>query len=112
MTLLCVSKQKSNLEEETAATVSMGLVWIPYYIESLSFSIDHFDIEINTFISVDPLRTSLNDGAAQIISACYNPSESASKSAYACNQITRSGTGQITRVFRGYDNAGTHTLRG
>ena len=101
-----------NLEEETAATVSMGLVWTPYDIEGLSFSIDHFNIEIENFISVDPLQTSPNSGAADIISACYNPSESASKSAYACNQITRSESGQITRVFRGYDNAGTHTLRG
>jgi iron complex outermembrane recepter protein len=52
-----------NLSEETAETLTVGLVWTPPYLENLSLTLDYYDIEIEDVIS--------SVSASRLINECY-----------------------------------------
>ena len=100
-----------DLLEETAATFSAGFVWTPYEIDGLSVSLDYFDIEIENFIEINPLRIPI-PGAGDVIAECYDGSNDLGRRSFACSNLTRDSTGKLIKVFTGYDNVGTHKLSG
>lgn len=51
------------LSEETAETLTVGLVWTPPYVENLSLTLDYYDIEIEDVIS--------SVSASRLINECY-----------------------------------------
>ena len=50
-----------NLFQETADTLTIGLVWQPEMVDGLSLQVDYYDIEIKDAITVIPLQTVLNE---------------------------------------------------
>ena len=52
-----------DLEEESADTTTIGLVWTPSYVEGLAVSLDYYQIEIDNVIS--------SVSATRLINECY-----------------------------------------
>jgi len=55
-----------NLSEESADTITYGLVYTPSFIEGLALSLDYYEIEIEDVIS--------SVSASRLINECYNSS--------------------------------------
>ena len=53
-----------NLEEETADTYTIGLVWTPPYLQNLAVTFDYYEIEIEDVIG--------SVSATRLINECYN----------------------------------------
>ena len=74
-----------NLFQETADTLTIGMVWQPTAVEGLSLQVDYYDIEIKDALVVVPLQVVLNDchlfGVAE-----------------RCAQISRDPTGESGNV--------------
>ena len=56
-----------NLEEESADTTTIGLVWTPTYVEGLAITLDYYQIEIEDVIS--------NVSASRLIRECYQATD-------------------------------------
>lgn len=79
----------TELEPETAETITLGFVWQPQFVRGLSLTVDYFDIEISDPISVRPAR--------DIIDGCYNIERNTTADPLAadCQRILRNTNGSI-----------------
>lgn len=92
-----------QLEAETSVAKTVGLVWIPEFIDNFSASIDYFNIEITGEV------TSLSAG--QIVGNCYISDTFGTEP--LCSQFDRDPTDlRITDVRGGYLNISTQVNRG
>lgn len=78
-----------NLKEETATTLTAGVVFTPRFIPGLSFTADYFNIKIKDAIG------SLS--ADELAQECYARNEPVDTNVF-CEPITRDSDGQITRI--------------
>lgn len=96
-----------NLQEESAETLTFGIVVEPSALEGLSFSVDYFDIEIEDYIS------EFGGGANNILSVCYNPNNpSGGIGSIFCNAVDRRPDGTINAVSATVENVALQTLKG
>ena len=85
-----VSGGNSALEEESAETITFGVVVTPDFVEGLTFSVDYFEIEIDDAIA------SFGGGASNVLNTCYDPSASnGGAGSDFCNVINRRADGTI-----------------
>ncbi|MDJ0653562.1 MAG: TonB-dependent receptor [Xanthomonadales bacterium] len=70
-----------NLDEETADTETIGLLWQPEFVDGLTLSVDYFDIELQDAV--------LSPNQQAIFDACY---DSASLDNVFCDLIGRDPT--------------------
>jgi outer membrane receptor protein involved in Fe transport len=101
-----------DLEEESADTTTIGLVWTPSYVEGLAVSLDYYQIEIDNVIS--------SVSATRLINECYESTNF--PNAPQCNAHERfSGTGKLRYWYSyginqslydtaGYDLAANYTF--
>lgn len=54
-----------DLQEETTDTKTFGFVWRPSFVNSLSMTLDYYDIDVSNYIGT------LNGGAAGTVAACF-----------------------------------------
>jgi len=77
-----------NLEEETAETLTIGMVWQPSFVPGMTLQVDYYDIEVQDAISSIPLQVVLND--------CHLESGTGQ----LCGLLDRNpSTGEIARPF-------------
>ena len=74
-----------NLEEESADTTTLGLVWTPTYVEGLAVTLDYYQIEIEDVIS--------NVSASRLIRECYQATDYPNVS--QCDAHERFDTGHL-----------------
>jgi outer membrane receptor protein involved in Fe transport len=86
-----------NLKAEQARTTVLGFVYQPSFIEGLSFSADHYDVDLNSAIGV------LSE--QQTVDACFNTGA-------LCDQITFGPDGLITSIIAQYVNLSAARVRG
>ncbi|NBW07729.1 MAG: TonB-dependent receptor [Caulobacteraceae bacterium] len=78
-----VTGGNTDLDTETADTLTLGLVWTPAFVPGFNVSLDYFDIKVDGLISTV--------GAANTLTLCYDDNDAA-----ACSRIHRdSGTGSL-----------------
>lgn len=86
----------TQLRPETATTFTVGVVLLPRWLKTLSFTVDYWDIGLKHTVDVI--------GAGTILSNCYTGDASG---AVYCDKIHRDpATGQITQVDDRYTNLG------
>jgi iron complex outermembrane receptor protein len=96
-----------NLSSEDASTYSIGFVFTPYALESLSVSFDYFRVEIEDYIELTPVTS--ND----LMFSCYDLSLGrGGPGSPACNAVRRDADGRINSLFTGYQNLGLHVVEG
>jgi len=96
-----------ELGEETADTITAGVVFTPDFIEGLSFSVDYFDIEIEDYI------TEFGGGASNVLNVCYNPNDPGGGiGSEFCNIIDRRADGTIRAISLTQQNVAVQTLKG
>ena len=91
-----------NLSEETADTLTVGLVYEPSFIPGLEASIDYYDIQISDVIA------SLTNEA--ILTGCYTDTVGITND--FCAIITRDVDGQLTRILNQEANLNGMRARG
>jgi len=74
----------ANLEEESADTTTLGIVWTPTYVEGLAITLDYYQIEIEDVIS--------NVSASRLIRECYQATD---YPVSQCDAHTRFDTGHL-----------------
>lgn len=96
-----------NLQEESAETLTFGVVVEPAAVSGLRISVDYFDIEIDDFIF------DFGGGANNILNVCYDPNnpQGGIGSVY-CNNVIRREDGSIMAVNTNLQNAALQTLQG
>ncbi|UDF04882.1 TonB-dependent siderophore receptor [Asticcacaulis sp. AND118] len=82
------------VQEETADTVTFGVVFSPSFLPRFQASIDYYDIKVEGVIS--SLQT------AMILNSCY--SDGAGTSNRFCGFVNRDSEGQLTRIINRVDN--------
>ncbi|MEM1147876.1 MAG: TonB-dependent receptor [Pseudomonadota bacterium] len=88
-----------DLEQETAETVTLGVIWSPSFIDDLTFTLDYFDIEIEDVIRTVPSQT--------IFDFCYLDGLT-----QYCEDIDRNPDGSVD-IFRSRnDNLGALATSG
>jgi len=83
----------TNLEAETADTLTFGLVWQPELDKhDLSITLDYWQINIEDVIK--------NISGSDVLDRCYNPAQNSGLSATNefCRLISRGGAGQVSQV--------------
>lgn len=96
-----------ELSNEKGKTYSLGVVWTPYDIDGLSFSLDYFHVEVENYITTTPVTV------WQLIANCYDTSLGVGGIGSAsCNSIGRDSEGRLNYIFSGYRNLGLHRVRG
>ena len=88
----------TELEPEEAETFTYGIVYSPDWLDGLSFTMDVFDIEVESAVSVI--------GAQNIIDAC------ATDGTTLCNLVTRGAAGNITSLINTNINSGGQVVKG
>lgn len=84
----------TDLKEETADTLTVGLVFQPTFLRGFDLSVDYYDIKVADAIS------SLSN--SQLMAECYG-STSGTDNRF-CNVITRDAEGQITKILNLEEN--------
>jgi iron complex outermembrane receptor protein len=74
-----------NLDNEVADSYTYGLVYSPHFLESLVFSVDYIDIEVNDAIS--------SLGLDSLMNACYDSANFANEP--LCDLFTRDANFQV-----------------
>jgi outer membrane receptor protein involved in Fe transport len=96
-----------DLQEESADTYTLGVVFTPSMIEGLSMSVDYFNIEIEDFI------TPFGGGASNVLQTCYDPTNpQGGAGSDFCNVVRRGPTGFLDRVDTLSQNVAVQTLVG
>ena len=97
-----------NLSEEEADTLTLGVVIEPdWFVEDLTLSLDYFDIKIDGAIA------SFGGGVNNVLSVCYDPTDSAGGAGSAfCNAVNRRSDGTIDFVAVTNQNVAEITLKG
>lgn len=90
-----------DLTEETADTMTFGVVLQPPFIPRLSLTVDYFDIEVKDAIA--------QVGAQQLVNTCFQTLDAASLS---CQAITRNSSGNLDRVQAPLLNVASRKVRG
>ena len=54
-----------NLKQEEADTLTVGVVWEPYFVDGLTVAVDYYNIDITDYI------TSFGGGAQGVFDQCY-----------------------------------------
>ena len=94
-----------NLIEEEADTFTVGVVVTPF--DSLTFSIDYFDIEIEDAVAA------FGGGASNILTTCYDPASAfGGAGSDFCNVVNRRSDGTIDFVETFAQNVAEVTLKG
>ena len=88
-----------DLTEETADTLTIGVVAQPSFLEGLTITIDYYDIEIEDVISTIPVQS--------VLDGCYIEGTSS-----LCDLVTRSGSGQIEFIELNNQNLALLTAEG
>jgi len=78
-----------DLLEETADTITFGLVWSPSFVEGLNVTLDYYDIEITD--AVNQLT------AQEVVNNCFR-ADNLDHNSVTCQAINRFGNGQIDFV--------------
>ncbi len=100
-----ISGGNSELFEEEAETLTLGVVFTP--TDELSISLDYFDIEIEAAIE------QFGGGTAKILQTCYNLNNSAGGlGSDFCNVINRRNDGLIDFVDATLKNSAVRVLKG
>jgi len=101
-----LSGGEPNLFEESADTLTIGMVWQPSFVEGLTVQVDYYDVDIEDAIGAPSLQF--------VLDACHRQN-----SAEACAIITRdTTTGEITSPFipnivtRNFSNLGARGIDG
>jgi outer membrane receptor protein involved in Fe transport len=92
----------ANLHEETANTLTVGVVYSPSFVPGLTASVDYYDIKVADVIS------SLTNSA--LLAGCY--SDPAGTSNDFCATITRDSSGQLVRILNQEQNLNAMRARG
>ncbi len=96
-----------DLDAEDADTYTVGVVFVPEFVDGLSVSVDYFDIEIEGFIS------SFGGGANNVLNTCYDPANPSGGIGSAfCDVISRRSDGTIESVSVTLQNVAATTLTG
>ncbi|WP_339863534.1 TonB-dependent receptor domain-containing protein [Paremcibacter congregatus] len=90
------------LFEETAYTLTAGVVFTPTFLEGFSLSVDYYDIKIDDAIQSVARQTSINE--------CLSSADPASSP--FCNNVIRGADGKIDRVNAFQLNLATKRNRG
>lgn len=103
-----------NLNEESAETFTVGIVWTPYEFDGFSASLDYFSIEVNDYI--DRLPLAAFNGGASALYRCYDtgsetPGAQDLRPAY-CAGLNRNEDGVLTSIDAGLRNLASHRVRG
>lgn len=95
-----------GLFEESADTLTIGMVWQPSFVEGLTVQVDYYDVDIEDAIGAPSLQF--------VLDACHRQN-----SAEACAIVTRDpATGEITSPFipniitRNFSNLGARGIDG
>jgi outer membrane receptor protein involved in Fe transport len=91
----------TNLNEEESDTVTVGLVFTPPITQNLSFSIDYWEIEVESAIS--------QVSSQALVNSCF---ETLDNSLPACQSITRDQLGNIEQVNAPLLNLQTRKVSG
>lgn len=91
-----------NLTEETADTLTVGLVYRPSYLSGFEASIDYYDIKISDVIG------SLSNSA--LLLGCY--SDASGTDNVFCQTVTRDENGQLIRILNQDQNLNETRARG
>lgn len=83
-----------QVQEETADTVTFGMVFSPSFLPRFQASIDYYDIRVEGVIA--SLQTSM------ILNSCY--SDTSGTDNRFCDFVSRDSEGQLTRVINRVDN--------
>ncbi len=90
-----------NLKEETADTVTLGVVLRPRFIDDLEISVDYYEIEVS-----DAIAALENN---EILLDCYSSNSLDSR---YCDYLTRDAAGQLTRILNLQENLNDLRARG
>ncbi len=82
------------LKEETADTVTAGIVFTPLFMPNFSAVIDYYDIKVKDAIGSVDTQT--------VLDLCYNAANFPDN--VFCNVISRGGDGQISRIVNQQEN--------
>jgi len=91
-----------QVHEETADTVTFGVVFSPSFLPRFQASIDYYDIKVDGVIA--SLQT------ATILNSCY--SDSAGTNNSFCEFVSRDSEGQLTRIINKVDNLDQRRAQG
>lgn len=80
----------SDLIEETADTITLGMVFTPTFVPGLSMTVDYYDIKIKDAI--------VNSSRQDTLDLCHDLLLPSSDVSPECAFITRTGLGQVVRV--------------
>jgi outer membrane receptor protein involved in Fe transport len=86
-----------DLKAEQARTTVLGFVYQPSFIDGLSFSADHYDVDLSSAIGV------LSE--QQTVDACF-------ETGALCDQLTFSDDGLISSIIAQYVNLSSARVRG
>lgn len=96
-----------DLFEESADTITAGIVFTPNFLQGLQLTVDYFDIEIEDFI------TEFGGGASNVLNTCYDPSAPGGGiGSEFCNVIDRRSDGTINAISLTSQNVAVQTLKG
>lgn len=100
-----------DLDEETAETFTLGVVWTPYEFDGFSASLDYFSIEVKNYIDSLPFFN-----PASLLYFCYNtaldaPSFQDIRPAY-CAGLNRDESGALVSINGGLRNLAAHKVQG
>ncbi|MFK8029703.1 MAG: TonB-dependent receptor [Gammaproteobacteria bacterium] len=101
-----ISGGNPELQEESAETITFGVVVTPDFVEGLTFSLDYFNIEIDDAVA------SFGGGAANVLNNCYASTNTAGAADPFCQVITRRGDGTIDNISLTTQNVALQTLKG
>ncbi len=101
-----ISGGNPNLFEETAETLTLGVVLEPSFIPNLTLAVDYFDITIDDVIS------DFGGGANNVITTCFNDTELGGVGSPFCDAIERGQSGLITAVSVTSQNVASLDLTG
>ncbi|WP_052223057.1 TonB-dependent receptor domain-containing protein [Novosphingobium malaysiense] len=91
----------TGLENETADSWTLGVIFTPTFLRNLALSVDWVNIDLkNAIVSLD---------AEQTLEACYDATSFPSA---ACAQIDRDANGQVSFIRTGYVNAASYKYAG
>ncbi|WP_031231385.1 TonB-dependent receptor [Asticcacaulis sp. YBE204] len=91
-----------DVKEETADTITAGIVFSPSFLPRFQASIDYYDIKVEGVIA--SLQTST------ILGSCY--ADASGTSNHFCSFVSRDSEGQLTRIINKVDNLDEMRARG
>lgn len=91
-----------NLTEETADTLTIGLVFTPRFVQGFTFTVDYWDVEIKDGIS--------SVGAQDIVNICYDSADFPNNP--FCELFTRGANGGLNYLLQSFVNFANIEARG